>query len=243
MKLNIEPIKNWFGFSRRERRSSFTLLIIIAVILGIRYTIPSSPVTIEDITGIFGESYYSLKDSIASGNYLADDKPPNRSYNKEQSSKRVRGVSPVRVSNSAYTAGYNGQQRETIDINSSDSATLVRLPGIGPVLSARIIKYRNLLGGYARIEQLREVYGLPAETFDVIKGRVSADTMLIKKIHINTAEYKEISRIPYLEKYEVSSILKYREISGRINKLQDLTDNKILTPEKAARMGAYLSYD
>jgi DNA uptake protein ComE-like DNA-binding protein len=243
MKLNTEPIKNWFGFSRRERRSSFTLLVIILFILGVRYTLPPSAVTIEELTGTFGESDLSLKDSIESGSYLFENSQGDRYYHKRPTVTATKGVPPVRVRRTDGSGGYNEPQRQPIDINSSDSATLVKLPGIGPVLSARIIKYRNFLGGYARIDQLKEVYGLPEETFEAIKGRVVADTLFIRKTNINTAEYKEISRIPYLEKYEVSSILKYREISGRINNLQELTGNKILSPEKAAKMGVYLKYD
>lgn len=245
MKLNTEPIKNWFGFSRRERRSSFTLLVIIVVILGIRYTIPQPATTIEDITGTFSQSDLAFKDSIESGKYLSDKKPADsRSYYKKSSAAGVKEVPSARVHHTAGAVNrYSEPQRQLIDLNSSDSTALVELPLIGPVLAARIIKYRNFLGGYARVEQLKEVYGLPQETFDVVKGKVFADTLLVKKVNINTAEYKAISRIPYLEKYEVTSILKYRELSGRINSLQDLTGNKILSPEKAARMGAYISYD
>ena len=60
------------------------------------------------------------------------------------------------------------------------------------------------------LSSLKEVYGLPEETFEIIKGRVFADTALIKKINVNSAGYKELARIPYLEKYEVTSILKYQ---------------------------------
>ena len=58
-----------------------------------------------------------------------------------------------------------------LDINSCDSSSLVMLPGIGPVLSARIIKFRSLLGGFARKDQLKEVYGLPIETYNLISER------------------------------------------------------------------------
>jgi DNA uptake protein ComE-like DNA-binding protein len=217
--------------------------VIILLILGVRYTVPPSATTIEDLTGTFGVSDLSLKDSIESGSYLFENNQGNRSYYAKTTATASRGVAPVRVRRTDGSGRYNEPQRLPIDINSSDSATLVKLPGIGPVLSARIIKYRNYLGGYARIDQLKEVYGLPEETFEVIKGRLWADTLLIRKTNVNTAEYKEISRIPYLEKYEVSSILKYREISGRINNIHDLTDNKIITIEKAAKMGAYLRYE
>jgi len=135
------------------------------------------------------------------------------------------------------------QQKTKIDINTSDSATIVRLPGIGPVLSARIIKYRHLLGGFATIEQLKEVYGLSEETFEKIKGRVVADSTQITRININSATYKELLRFPYFEKYEVSAILKYRELKGRITEIEDLAENKLITREKVYKVRPYLKYD
>lgn len=145
------------------------------------------------------------------------------------------------VKNETYTS--SSRQRPLINLNSCDSALLESLPGIGPVLSVRILKYRKLLGGFATAEQLREVYGLPPETFDLIKGRVFADTSLIRKIRINTAEYRDLAALPYFEKYEVTSILKYRELAGRINSIEDLIDNKILPREKAIKVKAYLDFN
>jgi hypothetical protein len=48
--------------------------------------------------------------------------------------------------------------------------------------------------------------------------------------------------IPYFEKYEVSAILKYRELKGRIPGINDLTENKLITTEKAYKVGPYLKY-
>ena len=47
-----------------------------------------------------------------------------------------------------------------IDLNSADSIMLEQLPGIGNKLSKRIVKYRDILGGFYSLEQLHEVYGL-----------------------------------------------------------------------------------
>jgi len=160
-------------------------------------------------------------------------------------------VYPEREVNSPFTVRSGGgkfrdpltvQQIKIIDINGCDSAALVALPGIGPVLSARIIKYRKLLGGFATVEQLKEVYGLPEETFELIKGRLYADSSGIRKISINSSGYKELFRIPYIEKYEVTAILKYRELEGRIKSLQALKENKILAPEKADKVEAYIDF-
>jgi len=53
----------------------------------------------------------------------------------------------------------------------------------------------------------------------MIKGRVFADSAEIRRINVNTAGYRELSHVHYLEKYEVTSILKYRELTGRVNSI------------------------
>jgi competence protein ComEA len=130
-----------------------------------------------------------------------------------------------------------------LDLNKCDSLSLVRLPGIGAVLSVRIIRYRRLLGGFARKEQLREVYGLPAETYDLISGRVFADSSAIVRIKINSASAKELGRLPYIDKYELAGILKYRELSGGISRMGELVENKLLTAEKAWKVSPYIDFE
>jgi competence protein ComEA len=135
------------------------------------------------------------------------------------------------------------QQRPLLEINSCDSSMLVPLPGIGPVLSVRIIKFRHLLGGFASIEQMKEVYGLSEETFELIKNRLEVDTLLLKKIKINFADYGELASHPYFDKYEVTAILKYRELNGIVKSLDDLIEENLITHEKANKIGPYLSFE
>ena len=258
MNTNGEPIKNWFGFNRRERRSTFILLIIIVVVLGVRYIVPERRVSIEQITdSIFSVENYSLylENDSSSGKEMHSSYNGNAGRNMwnnrtrdihiisgEKAAKHLPFSETEQSSFKKSNNNYNNQ-KAMVDINLSDSAALVLLPGIGPVLSARIIKYRRLLGGFARIEQLKEVYGLPAETYEMIKGRVYADSALISRININSATYKEILRFPYFEKYEVTAILKYRELKGKITGIDDLTDNKLITMEKAVKLWPYLKFE
>ena len=117
------------------------------------------------------------------------------------------------------------------------------LPGIGPVLSARIIKYRRLLGGYASVDQLREVYGLPEETFGLISGRLSADSLDVKRIRVNSATFGDLIRHPYFRKEEVPALLKYRELNGRIDGLEELLTNRVISVETAGKIVPYLAFD
>lgn len=129
-----------------------------------------------------------------------------------------------------------------IDLNRCDSADLESLPGLGPVLSARIVRYRNLLGGYADVSQLKEVYGLPAETFDRISGMLSADPDNIRKIKINLADYRQLIRLPYFTRYEVNAVLKYRELKGKVENIGELVENGIIDSAKVSKVKWYLEF-
>jgi DNA uptake protein ComE-like DNA-binding protein len=63
-----------------------------------------------------------------------------------------------------YTRKYN-----SIEINSATSEEWKALPGIGDVLSNRIVKFRASLGGFSSIDQVAQTYGLSDSTFQIIK--------------------------------------------------------------------------
>jgi len=242
MKTNLEPFRKWFGFSRRERRSSFMLLLIILITILIRYLTPESAMTIEDLSSLYvlqekatGSTADTIPAIVRGSAYRTDG-----TLYDEVRAKRVYGS---HNRGAAASVGSYQSKSELIELNSADSALLESLPGIGPVLSVRTIKYRELLGGFSTISQMREVYGLSEETYTLIKGMIRADTLKIRKIKVNQADYGQLIRHPYLERYEVSAILRYRELSGNITKLGDLTGNKLLDAEKAAKLGPYLDFD
>jgi hypothetical protein len=134
------------------------------------------------------------------------------------------------------------RKRPMLNLNICDSASLEALPGIGPVLSSRIIKYRNLIGGYVSVDQLKEVYGLPEETFDMISARVVADSLTIRKIMINEWDFRQLIRHPYFLRSEVSAILKYRELNGRISGIGEMIDNNLISAETARKIRPYMDF-
>lgn len=65
-----------------------------------------------------------------------------------------------------------------ININTADQAELESLPGIGPVLAQRIIKYRNTYGLFQTIENINVIYGLQPETYELIKNLITVTVTL-----------------------------------------------------------------
>lgn len=138
--------------------------------------------------------------------------------------------------------GKTGDSAYPIDINRADSVQLLPLPGIGPVYAGRIIKYRNLLGGFVRVDQLLEVYGIPDETLGLIRDKIYTDTSAIRKIQLDSATFRELLRHPYLELADVKAIVEYRDFKGIIQSPRELLDNSILPDSLLQRVAPYLSF-
>ena len=62
-----------------------------------------------------------------------------------------------------------GTRRGKININRASKSEFDSLPGIGPVLAARIITYRTKNGPFASVEDLQKVSGIGGSKFDDIK--------------------------------------------------------------------------
>lgn len=109
-----------------------------------------------------------------------------------------------------------------IELNRADSAQLVKIKGVGTAYARRILKYRDLLGGYFSSSQLHEVYNLPNDVVQNIQKHVFVDTFLLHQIRINFADYSELLRHPYLNKEEVEGILKFREKNGAFKNISQI---------------------
>lgn len=129
-----------------------------------------------------------------------------------------------------------------IEINSSDTAGLKRIKGVGPVLASRIFKYGQLLGGYYSVDQLKEVYGISDSLLLAIRNYVCIDTALIRKININQASEFQLSRHPYIGRYTAKAVVYYRKSKGNITGLEELVKNNIIPRENENRIKAYLMY-
>ena len=133
-------------------------------------------------------------------------------------------------------------EKVVIDINEADSASLTNIRGIGPSFASRIIKYRKRLGGFVNVDQLKEVYGIDSIKYDGIKDQVKINLSSIKKINLNTAEFDDMKKIPYLSYKQMNAILAYRKQHGNYSQTADLNKIVILNPILINKISDYVQF-
>lgn len=60
--------------------------------------------------------------------------------------------------------------QEKIDLNKATIEDLKRLPGVGEVTAKNIIEYRDKIGGFKSIEELKEVKGIGDKKLEILKN-------------------------------------------------------------------------
>ena len=112
------------------------------------------------------------------------------------------------------STGQAARKPKIIEINTADSLALLDLPGIGPSYAKRILKYRQMLGGFASVAQLMEVYGMDSARLAGFRSRIRVDSAKIRKLDVNKATFKELLAHPYLEYEHVKAIARFRDKRG-----------------------------
>lgn len=128
------------------------------------------------------------------------------------------------------------------DLNTASAADLMAIRGIGPVLSERILKFRNRLSGFQVNAQLYHVYGLDIVVADLILERYQVlNAPEVKTININRATAEELTGLVYFNWALASRIIAYREGHGPFENLDELTKIQDFPEDKIDQIKLYLS--
>jgi competence protein ComEA len=144
---------------------------------------------------------------------------------------------------SAVAPKSESQEIPVIEINTADTFQLALLKGIGPVYARRICKYRDLVGGFYCLEQLTEVYGITKDLLEQIEPSIHIDTGQIRSINVNKADFGSLIRHPYINEYQIRSILSYRKFKGEIDHTEALFQEQVLDSGTYIRLKPYLTVD
>ena len=137
---------------------------------------------------------------------------------------------------------YSPVVHKIIEINNADTADLQKVNGIGQVLAHRIIKYRNKLGGFAKQEQLYEVYGLDSNVVQKLLKSFTLTDGNVKKLEINSLPADSLYQHPYIGRKAAKILVNYRLHHGNFKSANDLINSKALDSDKLNKLLPYLEF-
>jgi DNA uptake protein ComE-like DNA-binding protein len=137
---------------------------------------------------------------------------------------------------------FPNEQITSLEINSADSAALLKLKIPGYLIS-KILLYREQLGGYSNSFQLLEIYHFPEHLFERIHPTLQVNTSLLLPLGINTKTEEELALHPYLSYKESKAIVSFRKNNGPVKNQEDFDKIIAVPTETKERLKPYLAKD
>lgn len=126
------------------------------------------------------------------------------------------------------------------DLNKATAEELKTLKGIGDFRANSIIKYKNMLGGYVKKEQLLETYGMTDSLYYEIKDRFEIKTIITRPVNINSNTEEELKH-PYITKQLVKLMISYRKMHGDFKEVNDIRKLPLVNDALMQKLLPYLS--
>jgi competence protein ComEA len=142
----------------------------------------------------------------------------------------------------ARPTGFATSAREIIELNTAHADQLMQIKGIGPVLSARIVRFRDGLGGFFEIAQVQEVYGLPDSVFQTLAAQCRVEQNHLVKINLHTASATELSKHPYIDRKLAAALVRLRS-EETIREIGQIKALALINDEKYRKIAPYLSVE
>ena len=214
---NTLSVEGWKRLGIREKTANTIQKYILK---GGRFYKP------EDISKIWGLHEDEVKRLLP---YVRIEARPANDFSTSKTSEPYKPYEKVKYTTAA------------IDINNADTSAFIALPGIGSKLAARIIAFREKLGGFYKVDQVAETYGLPDSTFQKIKSKLVITKSDVKKLNINTATGDELKVHPYLRYNIANAIVQYRTLHGEFITIGDIKKIMIITDDIYIKLSPYLT--
>ncbi|RHJ84883.1 helix-hairpin-helix domain-containing protein [Parabacteroides sp. AM08-6] len=247
---------NWrdlLYFSKGERRALTLLLCLITAswIILLVTEDPASPTPEYSPT-------LSPPDSSGRKNISSRKKtefhPKGTSVSSEGNKSTFKGKNSTLKGNSRYPIGKKGTPYKAyptvekypegtlIELNTADTASLKKVPGIGSTFARRIVKYRKLLGGFYTVEQLQEVYGIDETRYQSLKKWFTVDTVYMQQLPVNRLPADSLNRHPYISYRQARAIEQLRKQKSRLSGWENLQLIEEFNDGDKERLRPYLSF-
>ncbi len=133
--------------------------------------------------------------------------------------------------------------RQLLEVNTADTVQLVAVPGIGPAFARGIVKYRERLGGFHDLEQLKEVYILrdKPDAVERMQAALVVDTLMMRRFALNSFTAEELGPHPYAGWKVAKALVAYRKQHGPFRTIADIKGCALVTDSLYRKLAPYLS--
>lgn len=127
---------------------------------------------------------------------------------------------------------------QTVDVNTADTTLLKMVPGIASKRAARIVAYRNALGGFVTKEQAMEATEMP----DSVLRYMTLSSQPVRRVNVNRLSVSQLMKHPYISFYQAKAISEYRRDHGAIQSIDVLRKLDEFRPTDIERLHPYLEF-
>lgn len=178
-------------------------------------------------------AYQDKSDSMVKAGWV-----PNLSWRQEGKENLTADTTKKQSSPSRNrNVGFN-----KLPFSDADSVLLQVVPGIGPAMASRLVKFRENAGGLYEKEQLLDVYGMTPELMDRVFDYFVFSPGINRKLSINDSDVVTLATHPYINYGAAKVLVAYREQHGPYLNPEDLLKIKILNEEWVHRIAPYLEF-
>ncbi len=212
-------IRTYFYFNKQERKGLVGMVLLVVFMQIASYLYGSFlPIEVPSVDTLVWSDSIQMESSTKG--YILGN------YQRVNYKKNDHAVLPFVFSDSNFHK--KTKPFRVVEINSADSADLVSLPKIGPVLAGRIVNYRERLGGFKSLKQLTEIWGFKEDMLYDLEGKISLNPSLAKPVLLNSIALEDLRKHPYF-KYTLSqALVNYRMQHGPFQKLEDVKNIKMV---------------
>ena len=131
---------------------------------------------------------------------------------------------------------------KNIDINTASIDDYKHLP-ITANYAYKIYNYREKLGGFINVDQIKETYGITDSLYQSILPYLTFSSNNIRKLNINLANEADLSKHPYITFELAKAIVYYRNKYGNFNNVNDIRKIIFVNESTYKKIAPYLTVE
>lgn len=238
-------MKKFFNIPRGEFIATAVLLALIIVVFSVNFLYDTKAAGPDDL-----EKFRSEVERFYAEQQAADDsaRAAREARWQRQGSNKSSGywqddTIRGRRDSSRFQPYRPQYEIVKIDLNRCDTTDIMRVPTFGSKRAQKLVEYRERLGGFHSFSQLQEVYVLQNVDLELCEKYFTLSPTHIRKIHINSATYKELISHPYMDAYLTKTILSYRDKNGKIHNMEEFQRITHAYNELVEKLQPYLDFN